>query len=102
MVGRERIPATAPTVRGVANQQVEVGMEQDTEDAAVRVTPEPVVWPRVMESTDATLVTLQDGRASIGPVTVVHPPGATPPAVVPTAAAQTAAGHDVHGPRVPG
>jgi hypothetical protein len=58
-------------------------MEQDTDGTAVRVTPEPVVWPRVMQSTDATLVTLQDGQASIGPVTIVHPPGATPPAVVP-------------------
>lgn len=57
-------------------------MEQDTDGAAVRVTPEPVVWPRVMESTDATLVTIRGGRTSIGPVTIVHPPGATPPATV--------------------
>ncbi|WUH94481.1 hypothetical protein OG900_32995 [Streptomyces sp. NBC_00433] len=58
-------------------------MEQDTEDAAVRVTPEPVEWPRVMESTDATLVTVREGQTSIGPVTIVHLPGVTPPATVP-------------------
>jgi hypothetical protein len=66
----------------LANQQVEVGMEQDTGGAAIRVTPEPVVWPQVMESTPATLVTIRDGHTTTGPVTIVHPPGVTPPATI--------------------
>lgn len=57
-------------------------MEQDTEDAAARVTPKPVAWPRVMQSTDATLVTIRGGHTTTGPVTIVHPPGDTPPATV--------------------
>lgn len=53
-------------------------MEQSTDGRAARVTPKPVV----MQSTPATLVTVRDGQTSIGPVTIVHPPGDTPPATV--------------------
>ena len=57
-------------------------MEQNTDGAAVWVTPEPAVWPRVMQSTDATLITVHGGQTTTGPVTIVHAPGVTPPATV--------------------
>lgn len=57
-------------------------MNEDTDGRAVQVTPEPAVWPRVMQSTDATLTTIRGGHTTTTPVTIVHAPGTTPPATV--------------------